>query len=240
MKQLLKATVMFIASLTLLTAVIYAWFTNSNYSIIQPINNQVIQRNVDMEVQFGINGGGYESFNEPAEINAYLMAMNPGDFINIKVIIHNTNDVAIPDMLLEIMMNNIRATDTSDTYNLTDFYYIENGTIYLTWYDSPQSYELETSYQTQSVLLSQIDEASIDYIGVPLESYRLSNMFNHYMDGETMIIDNDITILNTTLVSQHLIVVEFSLGLDPYTPDTGVGFQDGELFIDGLYTFFGE
>ncbi|HRX45106.1 MAG TPA: hypothetical protein P5091_03595, partial [Acholeplasmataceae bacterium] len=93
MKQLLKATVMFIASLTLLTAVIYAWFTNSNYSIIQPINNQVIQRNVDMEVQFGINGGGYESFNEPAEINAYLMAMNPGDFINIKVIIHNTNDV---------------------------------------------------------------------------------------------------------------------------------------------------
>jgi hypothetical protein len=240
MKQLLKATIMFIASLALFTAVVYAWFTNSNYSNIQPINANVIQRNVDMEVSFGINGGGYESFDEPSELNAYLSAMNAGDIINIRVVIQNTNEIDIPDMLLEIMLNNIHASDTEEPYDLTDFYYIENGTIDLTWYDSYQSLQLDQSYQTQSVLLDQIDETVIDYIGVSLESYRLSNVYNHYMDGETLVVENDITILNTTLASQHLIVVQFNMGLDAYTPDQGFGFQDGELFIDGLYTFFSE
>lgn len=240
MKQLLKASVMFIASLVLLTAVVYAWFTNSNYSNIQPVNQSVIQRNVDMEVAYGINGGGYQNFNEPSEINAYLSAMNPGDLLNIKVTIENTNELEISDMFLDIMLKNIRATATEEPYDLTDFFYIENGTINLTWYDSLQSLQLEQSYQNQSVLIEQIDSNIIDYIGVPLESYRLSNLFNHYMDGETMVVENDITILNTTLASKHIIVVEFSIGFDPYTPDQGLGFQDGELFIDGLYTFFGE
>lgn len=240
MKQLLKASIMFIASLTLFTAVVYAWFTNSNFSNIQPINQSVIQRNVDMEVAFGINGGGYESFDEPSEINAYLSAMNPGDYINIRVTIQNTNDLSVEDMLLEIMLNNIHATNTDEPYDLTDFFFIENGTISLSWYDSFQSLNLDQSYQNQNVLISQIDENIIDYIGVPLESYRLSNLFNHYLDGETLIVENDITILNTELPSQHLVVVEFSIGLDPYTPDSGLGFQDGELFIDGLYTFFSE
>jgi hypothetical protein len=35
-------------------------------------------------------------------------------------------------------------------------------------------------------------------------------------------------------------VIEFSIGFDPYTPDEGLGFQNGELLIDGLYTFFGD
>ena len=240
MKQLLRASITLIASIVLFTAVVYAWFTNSDNSHIQPVNQSVIQRNVDMNVQFGINGGGYEDFEEPSEINAYLKAMNPGDFINIKVVIKNTNDMSIDPMVLDIMLNNIRATETDEPYNLTDFFYIENGTINLTWYDSDQSYNLGQSYDQQSMLLGKIDSQTIDYLGVPLETYRMSNLFNHSYDGETLIVDNDISILDTTLPSQHMISVEFSIGFDPYTPNMGLGFQDGELFIDGIYTFFGD
>lgn len=240
MKQLLKASIMFIASLTLFTAVVYAWFTNSNFSNIQPVNAQMIERNLDMDIEFGINGGGYQSFEQPADINAYLSAMNPGDLINIRVIILNSNSLSSPDLLVNIMLNNIRATETDEPYDLTNFFYLENGTINLTWYQTIQDYYALNSYQTQAILVNRIDETTIDYIGVPLESYRLSNVFNHEMVGEELVVHNDIDILETSLASQQLIVVEFSIGLDPYTPDVGLGLQNGELLIDGLYTFFND
>jgi len=240
MKQLLKATIMFIASLTLFTAVVYAWFSNSNYSNIQPMNAQTIERNLDMDIEFGINGGGYSSFDNPADINAYLSAMKAGDLINIRVVILNSNSLASPDLDLSIMLFNIRASETSALYDLTDYFYLENGTINLTWYQNINEYYAENPYSTQSILIDQINEAQVDYIGVPLQSYRLSNIFNHYMDGEDMIIENNIDVLETTIASQELIIVEFSLGLDAYAPDDEIGIQNGELLIDGLYTFFEE
>ena len=240
MKQLLKATVMFIASLTLLTAVIYAWFSNSNYSDIQPMNAQTIERNLDMDIEFGINGGGYSSFEDSADINAYLSAMNAGDLINIRVVILNSNSLASPDLDLNIMLFNIRASETTSLYDLTDYFYLDNGTINLTWYHSINEYYAENSYSTQSILIDQINEAQVDYIGLPLHSYRLSNIFNHYMDGENLIIENNIGVLETTIASQELIIVEFSLGLDAYAPEDEIGIQNGELLIDGLYTFFEE
>jgi hypothetical protein len=240
MKQLLKATIMFIASLALFTAVVYAWFSNSNYSNIQPMNAQTIERNLDMDIEFGINGGGYSSFDNPADINAYLSAMKAGDLINIRVVILNSNSLASPDLDLSIMLFNIRASETSALYDLTDYFYLENGTINLTWYQNINEYYAENPYSTQSILIDQINEAQVDYIGVPLQSYRLSNIFNHYMDGEDMIIENNIDVLETTIASQELIIVEFSLGLDAYAPDDEIGIQNGELLIDGLYTFFEE
>lgn len=238
MKQLLKASIMFIASLTLFTAVVYAWFSNSQSAIIQPLNAQMIERNLDMNIEFGINGGSYQSFEEPAEINAFLHAMNAGDIINIRVIILNANSLETPDLGLDIMLFNIRATESSETYDLTDFFYLENGTINLTWYHSIDDYYAKISYLNQSLLINQIDEASIIYQGIPLESYRLSNIFNHELIEDEMHIENHIDILDTTLASKELIVVEFSLGLDPYTPDQEGSFENGELLIDGLYTFF--
>lgn len=238
MKQLLKATIMFITSLILFTAVVYAWFTNSNYSNIQPVTAHMIERNLDMDIEFGINGGGYESFANPADINAYLSSMQAGDFINIKVAIVNANSLAAPDLDLNIMLFNIRASETDIAYDLTDFFYLENGTINLTWYENTTAYYASNPYQTQAISVSQIDETLIDYSGVPLESYRLSNIFNHTMDGETLVIENNIDILETMIASQEIIVVEFSLGLDAFAPDEALGIQDGELLIDGLYTFF--
>lgn len=240
MKHLLKASIMLIASLALFTAVVFAWFTNSNYSNIQPVNAQMIERNLDMDIEFGINGGGYQSFDQPADINAYLSAMNPGDLINIKVIILNSNSISSPDLIVNIMLKNIRATETDEPYDLTHFFYLENGTIDLTWYQSIQDYYDLNSYNSQSILIDQIDNTSIDYIGIPLESYRLSNVFNHHMDGEELVVENNINILQTVLPSQQLIVVEFSIGLDPYTPDVGLGIQNGELLIDGLYTYIND
>lgn len=240
MKQLLKATIMFISSLALFTAVVYAWFTNSNYSNIQPMNVQTIERNLDMDIEFGINGGGYSSFDNPADINAYLSAMKPGDLINIRVVILNSNSLASPDLDLNIMLFNIRASETSAPYDLTNYFYLENGTINLTWYQNINEYYASNPYSIQSILISQINETQIEYIGVSLQSYRLSNIFNHYMVGEDLIIENNIDVLETTIASQELIIVEFSLGLDAFTPDDEIGIQDGELLIDGLYTFFEE
>lgn len=238
MKQLIKATLMFIASLTLFTAVVYAWFSNSNYSQIQPMNAQMIERNLDMDIEFGINGGGYSSFDQPADINAYLSAMNAGDLINIRVIILNSNNVSSPALDLNIMLYNIRSTATEQLYDLTDFFYLENGTINLTWYDSVQDYYASNASSYQSILINQINDSTIMYKGIALESYRLSNIFNHTYQGENIIIENNIDILQTSLASQKLIVVEFSIGLDAYTPDQGQGYQNGELLIDGLYTFY--
>lgn len=238
MKQLVKATLMFIMSLTLFTAVVYAWFTNSNESNIQPVSAHMIERNLDMEVEFGINGGGYQNFDTPADINAYLSAMQAGDLINIRVVIQNANSLTSPDMDLSIMLYNIRSTETDEDYDLTDFFYLENGTIDLTWYLSLTDYYADNIYSTQSVMIDTIDDTPIEYIGIPLENSRLSNMFNHFMDGETLVVENNISILETLLPSQNIIVVEFSIGLDAYTPDRGAGFQNGELLIDGLYTLF--
>lgn len=238
MKQLLKSTIMFITSLVLFTAVVYAWFTNSNVSNIQPVNASMIERNLDMDVDFGINGGGYESFDQPADINAFLSSMQAGDQINIRVAILNSNSITAPDMLLNIMLYNIRATESDFEYDLTDFFYIVDGTMVLTWYQDINQYYAENPFQVQPILLSQIDETVIDYQGVALETYRLSNVFNHYMDGETLVVENNISILETTIPSGHLITVEFSIGLDGYTPDEGLGIQHGELLIDGIYTLF--
>ncbi|MDY0075127.1 MAG: hypothetical protein WC992_07650 [Acholeplasmataceae bacterium] len=240
MKQLIKATIMFIASLTLLTAVVYAWFSNSNESNIQPINAQMMERNLDLDIEFGINGGGYESFEDPADINAYLSSMQAGDQINIRVVILNQNSESAPDMNLSIVLYNIRATETTSLYDLTDFFYLVDGTIDLTRYASLSDYYVDNSYQSIPVLINQIDENVIDYLGVPLESYRLSNVFNHYMDGEELVVHNNIDIMETMLPSQELVVVEFSIGLDAYAPDDILGIQDGELLIDGLYTLYDE
>lgn len=240
MRQLLKTTIMFISSLLLFAAVVYAWFTNTNTSILQPTSVNVINRNVDLDVEYGINGGGYESFDEPANINAYLSALAPGDRLDLRVTIQNTNAELSPDMQLQIMMRNIRASQTTEAYDLTDFFYLYDGKIDLTWYASYEDFITSNSYQQQTIYPSLINNDSIDYLGLPLEMYRLSNLFRMMVDGENTIIQNDIEILETTLASKHIIVVTFSIAFDPYTPDMGVGFQDGELFIDGLYAFFGD
>lgn len=240
MRQLLKTTIMFIASLLLFSAVVYAWFTNTQTSILQPTSVSVINRNIDLDIEYGINGGGYESFDEPALINAYLSTITPGDKIDLRVTIRNTNDLSIEDMLVQIMMRNIRATETNEPYDLTDFFYLYDGKIDLTWFASYEDYLDNNHYQQQSIYPTLLNNQSIDYIGLPLEMYRLSNMFKLMVDGATTTIQNDIEILETFLPSQHIIVVTFSIGFDPYTPDQGVGFQDGELLIDGLYAFFGD
>ncbi|RJX27593.1 MAG: hypothetical protein C4537_00505 [Acholeplasma sp.] len=240
MKQLLKSSVMLIASIMLFTAVVYAWFSLSNENKVQPISQNVIERNINTEIEYGINGGGYESFENPADLNAYLSALNPGDAIDIRVTIANDNMIGTPDVPIDIMLYNIRASETEEIYDLTDFFALENGTITLTWYASIEDYNLDNAYLVQDISVTAIDTNTIDYIGVPLDNYRLSNLFNHYMDGETLVIENNIDILDTAMVSQHIVVIEFSISFDPYTPDEGLGFQDGELLIDGLYTMLDE
>ncbi len=240
MRQLLKSSVMLITSIMLFTAVVYAWFTISNDNKVQPVSQNIIERNINTEVEYGINGGGYESFENPADLNAYLSALNPGDAIDIRVTIANDNMVGTPDVALDIMLYNIRASETEEIYDLTDFFALENGTITLTWYANIDEYNIDNPYLVQDVVISQIDTNTIDYIGVPLDNNRLSNLFNHYMDGETLVTENNIDILDTSMISQHIVVIEFSISFDPYTPDQGLGFQDGELLIDGLYTVLGD
>jgi len=236
MKQMLKSVIMLITSIILFTAVVYAWFALSNESNIQPINGSVIRRELDMDIQYGINGGSYTNFDEPAEINAFLSSMLPGDFINIRVVVRNSNPIGDADMELDIIMYNIRAIETEIEYDLTDFFFLDQGTIKLTWYESNTQFGLNNSYLIQNVLISQINESAIHYLGYDLEEHRLSNLFNHSYEGEDIVIENNITILESNLSSQHIVVIEFSIGLDPYTPNDGVGFQNGELLIDGLYT----
>ncbi len=240
MKQVITSLVMFIASFILLIGVVFAWFTVSNENSIQPISNSVISREVNLGVEYGINGGSYYSFNDPADINAYLNNMLPGDFINIRVTAENSNAIGAEDVTIDIMLRNIRATETDIPYNLTDFFTIYQGIITVTWYDSLEDYVNNIPLQSQNINLTQYDLNLIDYEGRDLEINRLSNLFNREMVGEELVIENNIDILNTTFSSGQIIVIEFSIGFDPYTPDQGAGFQDGELLIDGLYTYFGD
>lgn len=240
MKQVITSLVMFIASFILLIGVVFAWFTVSNENSIQPISNSVISREVNLGVEYGINGGSYYSFNDPADINAYLNNMLPGDFINIRVTAENSNAIGAEDVTIDIMLRNIRATETDIPYNLTDFFTIYQGIITVTWYDSLEDYINNIPLQSQNINLTQYDLNLIDYEGRDLEINRLSNLFNREMVGEELVIENNIDILNTTFSSGQIIVIEFSIGFDPYTPDQGAGFQDGELLIDGLYTYFGD
>ena len=240
MKQVITSLTMFIASFILLIGVVFAWFTVSNENKIQPISNSVISREVNLGIEYGINGGSYFSFNDPAEINAYLNNMLPGDFINIRVTAENSNVIGAEDVTIDIMLRNIRATETEIPYNLTDFFFIHQGIMTVTWYDSLEDYVNNIPLQSQSISLTQYDLNVIDYQGRNLEMNRFSNLFNRELVEEEWVISKNIDVLNTTFSSGQIIVIEFSIGFDPYTPDEGVGFQDGELLIDGLYTYFGE
>ncbi len=236
MKQMLKSVIMLITSIILFTAVVYAWFAVSNESNIQPLEGDVIRRDLDMDIEYGINGGGYTNFDDPAEINAYLSSMLPGDFINIKVVVRNSNPLGDEHMGLDIVLYNIRAMETDIAYDLTDFFFIDNGTIKLTWYASSADYSIDNAFLIENIAISPIDITPIEYLGYDLEPSRINNLFDHYLEGEDLIIENNITVLESSLASQHIVVIEFSIGLDPYTPNDGVGIQNGELLIDGLYT----
>ena len=110
MKTLPSTLLMFIASLMLFFAVVYAWFTITDVNVIQPLSQGIIERDVQMDILYGMNGGGYESFDEPAQINAFLNGMMPGDRLDIQVIIQNNNPIGTPDILLFIKLMNIRAS----------------------------------------------------------------------------------------------------------------------------------
>ncbi len=240
MKQIIKSIIIMLIAITLFTTAVYAWFSQTNVNNIKEVSSEVIRRNLNLEVQYGINGGGYTSFNEPADINAYLSSMLPGDLINIRVVVSNSNPIGDDDMELDITLFNIRAMQTAIEYNLTDFFFIENGIINLKWFESNPDYVANNYYLDDDILLDLIDVNPIEYLGYNLESYRMSNLFDYYMDGGNMVIENNINVFESTIASQHIVVIEFSIGLDPYTPDQGVGFQDGELLIDGLYSLIQE
>lgn len=239
MKQMVLAVIMLISSIFMFAAVVYAWFTLSNENTVQPVSASVIERSVDIDMAYGKNGGSYESFDEPADINAYLNSSLPGDAIQLKLTIENANTLGTPDMNLDITLMNIRASESDSEYDLTDFFFISSGSVTLTWYASRIDMEAENSYLVQEIILDRIDESTIDYLGVPLNDYRFSNIFDTEMNGEELEIINNVGILESTPIGAgYLVVIEFTIGFDGYTPDQGTGFQDGELLIDGLYTLF--
>lgn len=239
MKQMVLAVIMLISSIFMFAAVVYAWFTLSNENTVQPVSASVIERSVDIDMAYGKNGGSYESFDEPADINAYLNSSLPGDTIQLRLTIENANTLGTPDMNLDITLMNIRASESDSEYDLTDFFFISSGSVTLTWYASRIDMEAENSYLVQEILLDRIDESTIDYLGVPLNDYRFSNIFDTEMNGEELEIINNVGILESTPIGAgYLVVIEFTIGFDGYTPDQGTGFQDGELLIDGLYTLF--
>jgi hypothetical protein len=240
MKQMIKASLMFLTALSLFVTVVFAWFTISSQNYINPVNVSVIERDLQLDVEYGINGGAYESFENEAEINAFLDAMIPGDFINIKVVVQNKNTLSSPDLSFDIILTNIRASVTDIEYDLTDFFFIENGTIKLTWYVSASAYFANDPYLIDEITLDIIDDTDILYLGYNLIEYRLNNLFDYEIIDDEIVKTNDITIFNTTIQSQHVVVIEFSIGLDPYTPSKGLGIQNGELLIDGLYSMFDE
>ena len=236
MRKVLSSLIMFISAFSLFVTVVYAWYAISTENQVQPVSLEVMKTNVDLDVEYGKNGGSYESFNEPAEINAYLRSILPGDSIDIRVTVANYNELGSPDMEVAIKLLNIRSSETDHIYDMTDFFSLENANIELTWYDSLSNYTSGIFYQEQNVLITPIDESVIMYQGLPLETYRLSNLFDHYDDQGSLVVENNISILESTPIpSQHILVIEFSFILDAYTPDQG-GFQDGELLIDGLYS----
>lgn len=240
MKDMIKSTIVILITLALFSTAVYAWFSLSNESNVQEVSTEIVKREVNLDVEYGINGGGYNSFDEPATINSYLSAMLPGDMINIKVSVENSNLIGDPDMQIDIVLDNIRASLTDIEYDLTDFFYIENGEVVLTWYASVQDLINENSYSVNNITLDTIDPTTIEYFGYDLQTYRMSNIFDYYMDGQQMVIGNDITIFESYIPSQHILTIEFSITLDPYTPDYGIGFQNGELLIDGLYSLINE
>lgn len=240
MKQIIKSTFILFLTIAIFSTAVFAWFSLSNESNLQAVNAEVVKRELNLDIEYGINGGGYNSFDEPATLNAYLSSMLPGDSIDIRVIAENSNPFGNPDMQIDIVLDNIRAMETDIEYDLTDFFYIENGIITLTWYASSQDFINNNSYAINNIALDLIDETEIEYLGYDLEAYRMSNLFDYYMDGENIIMNNDITVFESNLASQHIVTIEFLISLDPYTPDFGTGFQDGELLIDGLYALMNE
>jgi hypothetical protein len=232
---------MFIIAFALFSTVVYAWFTNTTENHIEPVNVDLMKRDVELDIEYGRNGGSYNSFEEPADLNSYLSNSLPADYVSIRVTIKNNNDVLSPDMLLELSLKNVRATESDIPFDLTDFFYIENANIKLSWYSSLIDYENETSYLIQNIGLDTISNDVIHYQGLPLENYRLSNLFDYTLDGENLVIENNISILEPTYIaSQHILVVEFIIGFDAYTPNEGLGIQNGELLIDGLYSYLDE
>lgn len=239
MKKVIVSLISFLSSIMLLTAVVFAWFTITNENNIQEVSNNVVDSQVDLDIEYGINGGDYVAFNNPADLNSYLHSLLPGDQIDIRVVVQNFAAPTDPNLDIDITLMNIRASETGSLYDLTDFFYIDSGTIHLNWYASSIEFYNENPYLTENIMLDQINSNIITYQGVDLNPYRFSNVFDYQMDGENMIIDNNVNILNATpLPSGQLITIEFSIGFDAYTPDQGIGFQDGELSIDGLYTLF--
>jgi hypothetical protein len=236
MRKIIPSLALFIAAFALFSTVVYAWFALSSQNDVEPVSLEVIDSDVDLTVEYGRNGGSYESFNDPADLNAYLSSTLPGDMINIKVTVANNNPTIAPDMLIALELLNIRSSETDIIYDLTDFFFLENANIKLTWYENLTELSVNNPYLIQNIELTPMDPTIINYQGIDLETYRLSNMFNHYEEGELTIIENNISILGETpLPSQHILVIEFNIGLDAYTPDQG-GFQNGELLIDGLYS----
>lgn len=237
MKTLPSTLLMFIASLMLFFAVVYAWFTITDVNVIQPLSQGIIERDVQMDILYGMNGGGYESFDEPAQINAFLNGMMPGDRLDIQVIIQNNNPIGTPDILLFIKMMNIRASFSESEYDLTDYFFLLEREITLTWYDSDEDYQENLPSLIQVLTLNALDDSEIVVLGKPLYESRLSNLFHQNTQD---VIENDIHILNTQLATGKILVITFSIGLDPYTPGTVWGLQHGSLFIDGLYASFAE
>jgi len=239
MKKVVVSIIMFISSFMLLTAVIFAWFTLTDTNNIQDVSTNVMDNQVDLDIDYGLNGGDYVSFDEPATLNSFLHSVLPGDEINIRVTVQNLGSLSDPPLSLDITMLNILATENPSGYNLTDFFYITNGTITLTWYASGAEYVAQNPYLIQDIILDRIDENPVEYIGVDLNTYRFSNVFDHTWDGEILTVENNVNILEATpLPSGEIVIIEFSIGFDAYTPDYGTGFQNGELSIDGLYTLF--
>jgi hypothetical protein len=239
MKPIITSIISFLAAFMLFFAAVYAWFAMSSESFIQPVSNKVLERDVQLDIEYGINGGGYTSFDEPAEINAFLNAMAPGDQLNIRITILNSNPIGDPDSNINIKLLNIRASETNTEYDLTDFFYLLDGKVTLTWYQSMTDYETNQSFLVQNIFLNMIDDSIINYLGYPLYNHRLNNLFNQYEEMGEIITENDIFILDTQFSSGQVIVVEFTIALDPYTPNRG-GFQNGELLIDGLYSYYGD
>jgi hypothetical protein len=84
--------------------------------------------------------------------------MIPGDTIDLRVTVENTNAIGAEDMTIDIMLNNIRSTDTEIEYDLTDFFYIYAGIITVTWYDNLADYMSNTPLQVQQITLNRFNQ----------------------------------------------------------------------------------
>jgi len=237
MRAVIVSLISFIMAFLLFATAVYAWFTISSENEIKNVDLNTIKRDVNLDIEYGKNGGSYESFNLPAELNAYLQSSLPGDLIYIRVTVENFNPVSSPDVLIEMELLNILSSETDIEYDLTDFFYIMDGMIELTWYHSIEDFQIDNSYLTQNIFLNRINDTEVIYQGIALESYRMSNLFNQVLINEELTVENNIRILDgTPLPSGGIVVIKFIIGFDAYTPNVG-GFQDGELGVDGLYSF---